>query len=105
MSATAVQQHESLNRAKYGQSAANYAAIFAGFEAKGIPASDILPRENVFTFNAWRAQGRSVRKGEHGVKCFTWIPTTKTKADGTKSDGKICRTVTVFHVSQTDASN
>jgi len=30
-----------------------------GFAAKGIPESEIKPRENVFTFNAWKALGSS----------------------------------------------
>ena len=54
-------------------------------------------RQNVFTYNAWKALNRQVRKGEKGIKCVTWIETNK---DG-KPD-KLCRSVTVFHISQTD---
>ena len=43
--------------------------------------SDILPRENVFTYHAWRALGRQVRRGEHGVKVTTWIPTERKELD------------------------
>jgi antirestriction protein ArdC len=87
----------------------NYSSIFAGFTAKGIAIEDIIPRKNVFTFHAWRALGRIVRKGEHGVKACTWIPVSqKDDSDGKGNlivrDGfKMARTVTVFHVSQTDA--
>ena len=96
-------QTEALCRARSGKSLANWPAIFRGFIAKGIPESDILPRENVFGYRAWQALDRQVRKGEHGVSVFTWVPTVKTdRKTGEKHDGKICRTTTVFHVSQTD---
>ena len=73
MAATQELQQEALSRAVSGQSVCNYREIFAGFMARGIPEEDIKPRENVFTYNAWRALGRQVRKGEHGVKCLTFI--------------------------------
>src|SRR5258708_37737286 len=66
-------QAEALDRATAGQTFTNYPAIYSGFQAKGIPEADIKPRENVFTFNAWKALGRSVKKGEHGVKVVTFI--------------------------------
>jgi hypothetical protein len=91
---------EALDRAKNGASMTNYSAIYSGFAAKGIAESDIKPRENVFTFNAWKAQGRSVKKGEHGVKITTYV-----NVDGDESDDsegyRIAKLVTVFHVSQT----
>jgi hypothetical protein len=104
---------DALQRAQTGQSAANYVPIIEGFLAKGIPIEDIRPRENVFTYNAWRAAGRQVRKGEHGVKCITFI---KCKEKGRKVETEIDRpagqaakggysrpwTTTVFHISQTD---
>lgn len=58
-SSEAIRQ-EALTRAISGQTMSNYPAIYQGFIAKGIPESEILPRENVFTFNAWRALGRYV---------------------------------------------
>jgi hypothetical protein len=33
----------------------NYPTIYGGFKEKGIPESEIKPRENVFTYKAWRA--------------------------------------------------
>jgi len=98
-------QHEALSRAVSGQSFANYQSIFEGFMAKGIPEAQILPRENVFTYNAWKALGRQVRKGEHGVKCVTFIVCEDKKAEektGKKSSFRRPWTTTVFHVSQTD---
>ena len=95
-------QIESLQRAKEGTSEANYAAILAGFAAMGIPAEEIQPRENVFTFGAWLAQGRSVKKGQHGVKVATVIE--KKETDTTRA-AKFRRFTTVFHVSQTEEGN
>lgn len=92
-------QIESLQRAKEGTSEANYAAIMAGFAAMGIPAHEIQPRENVFTFGAWLAQGRSVKKGQHGVKVATVI---EKKETDTTRPVKFRRFTTVFHVSQTE---
>ena len=93
-----------LERAVGGQSLANYPAIIQGFIDKGIPPDQISPRENVFTFNAWRAQGRIVRKGEHGVRVTTFAPVTKKDEETgeTKKVGKRPWHTTVFHVSQTD---
>ena len=94
---------EALHNALTSPSMANYGAIFQGFQAKGIPADDIKPRENVFTFHAWKALGRSVRKGEHGVKVCTWIPMSKKDENGEAQPiGRKPRMTTVFHVSQTD---
>jgi hypothetical protein len=44
-------QNEALERARTSQALTNYPAIFEGFMAKGIPETDIKPRENVFTFH------------------------------------------------------
>ena len=95
-----------LTRAVSGQSYSNFPAIFAGFAAKGIPESEIRPRENVFTFDAWKALGRVVRRGEHGVKVVTFIDCTKEdKETGEKKTFRRPWTTTVFHVSQTQAIN
>ncbi|MCF7763574.1 MAG: hypothetical protein K9N62_07855 [Verrucomicrobia bacterium] len=108
---------EALQRATVNTSMANYPAIFEGFTAKGIPESEILPRENVFTFDAWRAMGRTVRRGEHGVKVATVIVVSGKKNQddtpaeapaeegaGSEAPGRMSRRgrATVFHISQTD---
>jgi hypothetical protein len=99
-----VEQVEALSRAVNGLSLGNYPAIFAGFMAKGIPESEIRPRENVFTYQAWRALGRQVRRGEHGVKVVTFVEMTKeNKETGEKQPFHRPWTTTVFHISQTDA--
>lgn len=99
---------QALSNAVSGQSMSNYPAIIEGFMAKGIAAADIQPRVNVFTFHAWKALGRSVRKGEHGVKVCTYVPMDKTtEVNGVqKTDSwRAPRMTTVFHLSQTDAIN
>ena len=114
----AAMQQEALGRAVGGQSFANWPAIIHGFAVKGIAEDQIKPRENVFTYHAWRALGRQVRRGEHGVKVVTFVSVqgeeSKEDVDGVASNGvdgtnKRKRgfrrpwTATVFHVSQTDA--
>lgn len=96
---------ESLKRAVNGQSFSNFPAIFQGFVAKGIAESEIKPRENVFTFQAWKALGRVVRRGEHGVKITTFIESKSKELDRDTGEHKIIRrpwTTTVFHISQTE---
>lgn len=94
---------EALSHALQSQSTMNYASIFTGFAEKGISKADIKPRENVFTFHAWKALGRSVKKGEHGVKVCTWVPMTKKDDNGQAQPiGRKPRMTTVFHVSQTE---
>lgn len=95
-----------LSRATSSLSLTNYPTIFEGFVAKGINPDDILPRENVFTYHAWRALGRQVRKGEHGVQVLTWVPMTRKDAVSDENPngtiGRKPRSTTVFHVTQTD---
>jgi hypothetical protein len=105
--ATSQSALEALDRATQGQTLTNYPAIFEGFMAKGIAEADIKPRENVFTFNAWKALGRSVRKGEHGVKVVTFIECNGVERDPASGEEKPTtyrrpHTTTVFHVSQTE---
>jgi hypothetical protein len=99
---------ESLKRAVSGQSFTNFPAIFQGFAAKGIAESEIKPRENIFTFKAWKALGRVVRRGEHGVKITTFIESKSKEIDKDTGEPKIVRrprTTTVFHISQTEPLN
>jgi antirestriction protein ArdC len=59
----------------------------------------------VFTFEAWKALGRVVRRGEHGVKVVTFIETKGKEVDQDTGERKIIRrpwTTTVFHISQTE---
>ena len=99
-------QAEALSRAQNSPSWSNYPAIFQGFIEKGLEFEDIVPRENVFTFHAWKAKGRCVKKGEHGVKITTWIPVSKKVSDPDTGEEKKesfrrPKSATVFHISQT----
>jgi len=99
--------NEALDRATNGQALTNYPAIFEGFLAKGIAEADIKPRENVFTFQAWKAVGRSVRKGEHGVRIVTFVLCESKQRDPSTGEEKVAtyrrpHTTTVFHISQTE---
>lgn len=102
-------QINALHNAISHQSTMNYQAIIEGFAEKGIPLDQIVPRENVFTFNAWKALGRVVRKGEHGVKVCTYVECKGKDAnegeageEGKARSYKRPRSTTVFHISQTD---
>jgi antirestriction protein ArdC len=103
-------QAEALANARAGQSVLNYAAIFAGFMAKGVAEGDIKPRENVLTFHAWKALGRSVKRGEHGVKVVTFIDCSANERDAATGEDKSVsyrrpHTTTVFHISQTEPTS
>ena len=109
-------QAEALSRAMHGQSTSNLGEIIKGFKTMGIPEPDIRPRENVFTFWAWKALGRQVRKGERGVRVTTWVESRKRlqanhrdqrsdEADvaaDANTRARFSRPVTVFHISQTE---
>ncbi|MEX9892485.1 ArdC-like ssDNA-binding domain-containing protein [Providencia rettgeri] len=94
---------EALNRAENNASEKNYETIFNGFMAMGIAKDDIEPRVNIFTFNAWKAKGRVVKKGEKGVKVITYIQVDK-KEENSDEVKKVLkkRQTTVFHISQTE---
>lgn len=104
--------NQAYDRAVGSMSVFNYGIIIRGFMAKGIPEEDIRPRENVFTYAAWKAQGRYVKKGEKGVHVVTFtevkekqekkyddmeneIPQDKAKSFRVPSGA------VVFHISQT----
>src|SRR5436190_24232583 len=102
-------QFESLQRATSGLSFLNYETIIREFLARGIPADQIIPRENVLPFQAWKAPGRHVRRGEHGVRILTWIPSGSMVSDvdqltGAPSKQQRYRPASqvLFHVSQPD---
>lgn len=103
---------EALSRARSNPSMANFGTVIEAFAARGIDPCDIDPKTNVFTYNAWRALGRQVRRGEKSVKITTFIPTgpkdeptaPQTQPNGTPAPSRGMRPVTacVFHISQTD---
>ncbi|MGO8788429.1 MAG: ArdC-like ssDNA-binding domain-containing protein [Terriglobia bacterium] len=100
-------QREALTRAITGQSLSNYPAIFQGFSAMGISEDQIKPRENVFSYQAWKALGRHVKRGEHGIRVATVRDFRKQVIDIETGEKKeeaysVPWTATVFHVSQTE---
>lgn len=95
-------QTDALARATQGASFLNYPAIIQGFIEKGIAPADITPRVNVFTFNAWKAKGRSVKKGEKGVRVVTFVERAKQLDNGESIVSRFPSTTVVFHVSQTE---
>ena len=95
-------QQQALDRAKNGISLRNDVAVIQAFAQRGITAR---PRVDTFTYAAWKALDRQVRRGEHGVKITTWIPIdAKTDASGevTCPAGVRPKIASVFHVSPTD---
>src|SRR6266403_57953 len=103
-------QAEALENARNGMSLTNYPAIYEGFLAKGIAEADIKPRENVFTFHAWKALGRSVKSGEHGVRVVTFIDCSTSERDPASGEEKRVgyrrphKTI-VFHITQTEPTS
>lgn len=96
----AERDRQALNRAQSTTSIANGLIVITTFQARGL--SDVRPGENVLTFNAWKALGRHVRKGEHGVKLTVWAPT---RDEETGEERRRPFTSVVFHESQTDAND
>lgn len=102
-------QNQALQRARSNSSVQNEAAVIMAFVERGIPEPDIQPRINVLTFNAWKAEGRSVKKGERGVPLGVVIDIEGVKRfeeDGQEIElpmaGRKFKKTYVFHVSQTE---
>ena len=95
----AAMQTAALGRAREGRTCTNDLLIIAAYAAKGI---DAHPRLDVFTFNAWKALHRHVRRSEHGVHVLTYAHKETIKPDGTTEEHSFPTSAVVFHVSQTD---
>lgn len=96
---------QALSRARGGRTCQNDAIVIVEFTRRGVEG-EIIPRVNALTYHAWRALGRTVKKGEHGVKLATYVPCekeVKDKATGETRTETFVRpkSATVFHVSQT----
>lgn len=89
-------REESLSRAIGTLQSQNDSVVEMHYAAQGIVAT---PRVDTFTYNAWQALGRQVRKGEHGCRLTVWIHPAATEGKESKPFPK---STTVFHVSQTD---
>lgn len=100
MKATEIQK-QALQRAQNGCSEENDLSVIQQFAERGISPADIIPRENVLTFNAWKAKGRVVKKGEKAAKIVTYIPIKDKETD--EVTGVRPKNAFVFHISQTKA--
>ena len=95
----AAMQAAALERAQDGKMCANDLFVVAAYAAKGI---DAHPRVDVFTYNAWRALHRHVRRGEHGIRITTYAHIETPNLDGTTEEQVFPVSAVVFHLSQTD---
>ncbi len=94
-------QQESLLRARTCKDhGPNIAIIMDECARRGY--TNVRPGENVLTFNAWKALGRKVKKGEKGIK----IPVYFSRSTADQADEDSSRTIRtnahVFHESQTE---
>ncbi len=98
---THTELQQALSRASNPQSATNIATVIQAGRAKGL---DAHPGENVLTFAAWKAKGRTVRKGEKAL-CFvtTFFERPQMDQNGTRRMVKMTKAAAVFHISQTEA--
>lgn len=92
----------------------NYLPIIIEFAARGIPEQEIIPRVNVLTYNAWKSQGRYVRRGEHGVKISVVEKASELESAAVYDENEmetqgekrkyytLFTSATVFHISQTE---
>lgn len=96
---------EALERARNCSGRDNIARVYSAFLERGIPEADIQPGENVLTYRAWKALGRFVSKGQHGVRLVTYIERDKkVERDGKERIERVTfpKSTHVFHVSQTE---
>jgi len=92
-------QMAALERAQNGRVCANDLLIIAAYAARGI---DAHPRLDVFTFAAWKALHRHVRRNEHGVHIASYVRREEVKPDGSTEEHSFPTSAVVFHVTQTD---
>ncbi len=97
-----------LQRIQSMQFSGNDVLVIQAFADAGIDPEQIDPRNNVLTFNAWKALNRRVAKGAISVRVTVWIPVGEKADDGKTEDAdKPKRTgmrptmARLFHVSQT----
>ncbi|HEV8670989.1 MAG TPA: ArdC family protein [Candidatus Limnocylindria bacterium] len=80
-----------------GYSIANAIAVKTALAERGCACE---PYEDVFTFNRWRAQGRIVRRGEHGIRLTVYITAMRAgeDADGVVDEPRAYRMPKTSHV-------
>jgi integrase len=72
---------QALNRVTSSHSVANCVQIHWSFGERGIPESAIRPLENASTFDAGKAAGPVMRRGEHGAKVPTFTEGKEAEPD------------------------
>ena len=82
----------------------NHFSIHNAVQAQlACPTGECEAYKTIFTFRRWKQQGFLVLKGEKGTRITTWIPTTKTDDNGTKTiTGKRPKVAIVFCRHQVD---
>jgi antirestriction protein ArdC len=94
-------QRAALERARNPRLGPNIARVLAECAERGFVDPPPVPGRTVLTFTAWRALGRTVRRGERGIRIPVVIPTPNDPETG-EPGRRIIHTAAVFHVSQTD---
>lgn len=102
-------QCEALERGRRYRVGGNDLRVITEFQGRGMNPHDIEtfgPDQNVWTYDAWQALGRQVRKGEKSVR-ITVYGSYESKERNEKTGEPIiksCRsTACLFHITQTDA--
>jgi len=80
-----------------GYSVANAIAVRQALSERGCSCE---PYEDVFTFNRWRAQGRIVRRGQHGIALRVYVTAMRggEDADGVIDEPRAYRIPKTSHV-------
>lgn len=82
----------------------NDVAVVMIFASLGVDPDEILPRENVLTFKAWKAKGRKIAKGVNSISVPVYIPAKgkqEAEGDDEKPGSMMKRRARLFHESQT----
>jgi hypothetical protein len=102
---------EALARIQSMHFCGNDVLVIQVFSEAGIPPEQIDPRNNVLTFNAWKAKSRRVAKGAKSIRVTVWIPIRDRNADAEpdengdgekkKRNGMRPKLTRLFHLCQT----
>src|SRR5262245_29914610 len=92
--------NEALERAEMGFSK-NDQIVYDAFTGAGY--TNVQPRVTVLTFDAWRAKGRTVLRGQHGLKVAVYVTRKTGNLDehGNPETVTLLGSARLFHISQT----
>ena len=90
-----------LQRAENPRNIINIQTVFEAAIERGIEGA--MPGENVLTFNAWKAKGRVVKKGEKALCMLVTFFERDVRDQSTGDVNKVKQAgrAAVFHISQT----